>query len=140
MLQVEAIRTAQEKYGKGKVMTSEQVRWGLENLNLTQERLNELGFGKIIRPVKTRSEEHTSELQSQSNLVCRLLLEKKKKNIEHCLKQTGNTTTSIAAANIVTVSAMTSKAWTTSPRKMTVSLNWPVSTITLHRAPSRGHA
>src|SRR2546430_6492645 len=35
--------------------------------------------------VKTRSEEHTSELQSQSNLVCRLLLEKKKnerKNIE----------------------------------------------------------
>src|SRR2546430_5428580 len=29
-----------------------------------------------------RSEEHTSELQSQSNLVCRLLLEKK--NIKHC--------------------------------------------------------
>src|SRR2546430_12749469 len=28
----------------------------------------------------SRSEEHTSELQSQSNLVCRLLLEKKKKN------------------------------------------------------------
>src|SRR2546427_7701378 len=30
--------------------------------------------------VALRSEEHTSELQSQSNLVCRLLLEKKKKN------------------------------------------------------------
>src|SRR2546430_6124550 len=30
------------------------------------------------RIVKRRSEEHTSELQSQSNLVCRLLLEKKK--------------------------------------------------------------
>src|SRR5205085_7795862 len=30
-----------------------------------------------------RSEEHTSELQSQSNLVCRLLLEKKKKNTIH---------------------------------------------------------
>src|SRR2546427_9194673 len=29
--------------------------------------------------LKSRSEEHTSELQSQSNLVCRLLLEKKKK-------------------------------------------------------------
>src|SRR2546427_6746861 len=29
-----------------------------------------------------RSEEHTSELQSQSNLVCRLLLEKKKKNTD----------------------------------------------------------
>src|SRR2546430_11667793 len=32
-----------------------------------------------------RSEEHTSELQSQSNLVCRLLLEKKKKNKYHDL-------------------------------------------------------
>src|SRR2546427_13073955 len=30
-------------------------------------------------PAQPRSEEHTSELQSQSNLVCRLLLEKKKK-------------------------------------------------------------
>src|SRR2546421_5988148 len=29
----------------------------------------------------TRSEEHTSELQSRSDLVCRLLLEKKKKNV-----------------------------------------------------------
>src|SRR2546430_12601492 len=33
------------------------------------------------RPTPPRSEEHTSELQSQSNLVCRLLLEKKKVNI-----------------------------------------------------------
>src|SRR2546430_10981459 len=32
------------------------------------------------RQPDSRSEEHTSELQSQSNLVCRLLLEKKKKN------------------------------------------------------------
>src|SRR5688572_31073699 len=32
------------------------------------------------RHPRARSEEHTSELQSQSNLVCRLLLEKKKKN------------------------------------------------------------
>src|SRR5256885_11002769 len=31
-------------------------------------------------PVPARSEEHTSELQSPCNLVCRLLLEKKKKN------------------------------------------------------------
>src|SRR5688572_32230190 len=35
----------------------------------------EVAGGKVVR-----SEEHTSELQSQSNLVCRLLLEKKKKN------------------------------------------------------------
>src|SRR2546430_7517534 len=33
----------------------------------------------LWRAQKHRSEEHTSELQSQSNLVCRLLLEKKKK-------------------------------------------------------------
>src|SRR5689334_23987707 len=32
----------------------------------------------------TRSEEHTSELQSQFHLVCRLLLEKKKKQRKHC--------------------------------------------------------
>src|SRR2546430_4552390 len=36
-----------------------------------------------------RSEEHTSELQSQSNLVCRLLLEKKKKN---SIQKTNNRT------------------------------------------------
>src|SRR2546427_9805039 len=34
-----------------------------------------------LRRDGVRSEEHTSELQSQSNLVCRLLLEKKKKKI-----------------------------------------------------------
>src|SRR5688572_32726829 len=36
--------------------------------------------GISSRATNGRSEEHTSELQSQSNLVCRLLLEKKKKN------------------------------------------------------------
>src|SRR2546430_9487093 len=35
-----------------------------------------------------RSEEHTSELQSQSNLVCRLLLEKKKKKNEYNYRST----------------------------------------------------
>src|SRR5688572_32628968 len=36
--------------------------------------------GDLDRAGRQRSEEHTSELQSQSNLVCRLLLEKKKNN------------------------------------------------------------
>ncbi|MEO6985651.1 MAG: ABC transporter substrate-binding protein [Paralcaligenes sp.] len=58
MLQVEAIRAAQEKFGKGKHMTSEQVRWGFEHLNLTQERLNQLGFGEIMKPVKTSCNDH----------------------------------------------------------------------------------
>src|SRR3712207_8873196 len=39
-------------------------------------------FGCVDRRGGGRSEEHTSELQSRQYLVCRLLLEKKKKNIE----------------------------------------------------------
>src|SRR2546430_9339720 len=42
---------------------------GLENSGLR--------FGRKVLHETSRSEEHTSELQSQSNLVCRLLLEKK---------------------------------------------------------------
>src|SRR5688572_32735167 len=49
-------------------------------------RADDRGFGDVGRcghedahRINSRSEEHTSELQSQSNLVCRLLLEKKKK-------------------------------------------------------------
>src|SRR2546430_7160996 len=38
-----------------------------------------MAAAKHTRSPSCRSEEHTSELQSQSNLVCRLLLEKKKK-------------------------------------------------------------
>src|SRR2546427_7503955 len=39
----------------------------------------QVGPRREARELDVRSEEHTSELQSQSNLVCRLLLEKKKK-------------------------------------------------------------
>src|SRR2546430_7740103 len=50
-----------------------------------------IGLDKLLRAKRryqgdlsaSRSEEHTSELQSQSNLVCRLLLEKKKKKIHN---------------------------------------------------------
>ncbi len=58
MLTVEAIRTAQEKFGKGKPMTPEQVRWGLENLNLTQERIDALGFTGMLRPFSTSCKDH----------------------------------------------------------------------------------
>src|SRR5688572_31276401 len=40
----------------------------------------------LHEPERYRSEEHTSELQSQSNLVCRLLLEKKKKKKKYKTK------------------------------------------------------
>ena len=61
MLTVEAIRTAQEKFGKGKPVTPEQVRWGLENLNLTPERLKEIGFDEIMRPIKTSCNNHMGD-------------------------------------------------------------------------------
>src|SRR2546427_9078724 len=51
------------------------------------ERVNRLE--QILFFIHGRSEEHTSELQSQSNLVCRLLLEKKKKN-KTCPHQSDN--------------------------------------------------
>src|SRR3989475_4418824 len=41
--------------------------------------VGQAALGRILNVLGERSEEHTSELQSQSNLVCRLLLEKKKK-------------------------------------------------------------
>src|SRR3712207_8575090 len=49
----------------------------------TDERLREIVAGPFeVHSFRRRSEEHTSELQSRQYLVCRLLLEKKKKN-EH---------------------------------------------------------
>src|SRR5256885_7483966 len=42
-----------------------------------------VGGGAHQNPTYLRSEEHTSELQSPCNLVCRLLLEKKKKHCHH---------------------------------------------------------
>lgn len=58
MFTVEGIRSAQERYGKGKVMTGEQVRWGLENLNLTQAKLDALGFAGVLRPISTSCADH----------------------------------------------------------------------------------
>jgi len=58
MLGVEAVRRAQERYGKGKVMTGEQVRWGLENLALDQKKLDALGFSGVMRPLSTSCQDH----------------------------------------------------------------------------------
>ena len=52
MLSVEAIRTAMAKYGN-KVPTGEQVRWGYENLNLTEQRLEQLGMKGLIAPSRS---------------------------------------------------------------------------------------
>jgi len=55
---VEALRVAQAKYGKGKVVTPEQLRWGLENLNITDARLKELGAGGLFPAIKTSCADH----------------------------------------------------------------------------------
>jgi branched-chain amino acid transport system substrate-binding protein len=53
----EAIRTAMTKFGN-KPMTGEQVRWGLENLDLTQARLSELGLKEFTQPLKITCADH----------------------------------------------------------------------------------
>ena len=58
MLSIEAVKRAQEQFGKGKVMTSEQVRWGLENLALDQKKLDALGFAGVMRPISTSCADH----------------------------------------------------------------------------------
>lgn len=58
MLATEGVRAAQERFGKGKVMSGEQARWGYENLNLTQAKLDALGFKDVMRPVSTSCADH----------------------------------------------------------------------------------
>ena len=53
----EAIRTAMTRYGN-KAMTGEQVRWGMENLNLTQEKLAKLGFKGFMQAHRITCEDH----------------------------------------------------------------------------------
>ncbi len=57
MFTIEAVRTAQGKYGK-KPVTGEQTRWGIENLNIDQKRLDQLGFGTMVPPVKLSCSDH----------------------------------------------------------------------------------
>ncbi|MFN4116676.1 MAG: ABC transporter substrate-binding protein, partial [Inhella sp.] len=58
MLAVEGVRRAQERFGKGKVMSGEQTRWGLENLALVQRRLDGMGFAGVMRQVLTSCHDH----------------------------------------------------------------------------------
>src|SRR5690349_22274485 len=61
--------------------------------DLLTARLDALGDNKRLAQLADRSEEHTSELQSRRDLVCRLLLEKKKK--EDKIRCIGRSTTAI---------------------------------------------
>jgi branched-chain amino acid transport system substrate-binding protein len=57
MIDIEGIRTAMAKYGN-KPMTGEQVRWGFENLNLTSQRITELGAEGMFAPFKLSCDNH----------------------------------------------------------------------------------
>lgn len=58
IITVEAIRKAQEKFGKGKPLTGEQIRWGLENINLDEARLKALGATGLMPPTKITCADH----------------------------------------------------------------------------------
>ena len=57
MLGTESIRTAMAKFGN-KPMTGEQVRWGIEHLNLTADRIKQLGFEGMVGPIKVSCSDH----------------------------------------------------------------------------------
>jgi branched-chain amino acid transport system substrate-binding protein len=58
ILWVEAVRAAQEKFGKGKPVTGEQMRWGLENLDVNEARQKTIGALNMFPPVKTSCDDH----------------------------------------------------------------------------------
>jgi branched-chain amino acid transport system substrate-binding protein len=64
MLGTEAIRTAQARFGN-KPLTGEEVRWGLENLQLTAERIKELGFEGALNPIKLSCQDHEGARSSR---------------------------------------------------------------------------
>ena len=53
----EAILTAQKKFGV-KVISPEEMRWALEHMNITEERIKEMGAEGLMQPIKTSCEDH----------------------------------------------------------------------------------
>jgi branched-chain amino acid transport system substrate-binding protein len=57
ILNEEAIRTAHKKFGV-KVLTGEEFRWGMENLNVTKARIKEIGAEGLMQPMKNSCSDH----------------------------------------------------------------------------------
>ena len=55
---VEGIKAAQANFDTPKI-NAEQLRWGLENLDISEEKLTELGAGGMLVPFKTTCANHT---------------------------------------------------------------------------------
>lgn len=58
VITMEAVRIAQEKFGKGKPITGEQMQWGLEHLDFTGDRLKKLGADNLVPAFKTSCLDH----------------------------------------------------------------------------------
>ena len=58
IITAEAIRTGQERYGKGKPITGEQMRWGIEHLNISDARLKQLGAVGLMNALKVSCLDH----------------------------------------------------------------------------------
>src|SRR5205085_9422084 len=70
-------RVLVERLGVVVAQVGEQLGAGLDEVDVLA-----VALLRLVARGAVRSEEHTSELQSQSNLVCRLLLEKKNRNYD----------------------------------------------------------
>ena len=58
IITIEAMRTAQKKFGTGKRITGEQMRWGMENLNITPAVIKALGVEGLMSPFKVSCFDH----------------------------------------------------------------------------------
>ena len=58
LVTTEAIRTAQDHFGKGKPVTGEQIQWALEHMNIDSARLKAIGATGFMQPLKTSCLDH----------------------------------------------------------------------------------
>jgi branched-chain amino acid transport system substrate-binding protein len=58
IITAEAVRVAQERFGKGRPVTGEQVQWALEHLNIDAKRLKQLGAEGFMPPLRTSCADH----------------------------------------------------------------------------------
>src|SRR2546430_12534514 len=80
--------------------------------------------------IRLRSEEHTSELQSQSNLVCRLLLEKKKNHDNYTARYPSDTV--VVAEFICTTDIVPTSPTHTIPTSVYIITTYCVSYVPAH--------
>lgn len=59
----EAIRVAQARFGKN--LTSAQVRWGFENIELSQDRLDKMGLADVVPPIRVTCKDHAAVHQAR---------------------------------------------------------------------------